>query len=147
MNTTTTSLPILLNTTQGMILNANTMALGGSLLAIDFCIILFNILTIMVIVRFRTKNAVDIFVLTLALHDLAKGLVPVPITVYVYFSDWRIDEGKPFSLIRILLFYYFICRILLELLLIAQPHKILVISYFPIFMLFSKSKGHSKENT
>ena len=93
MNTTIS--PTRFNTTPVQILDdGRNYALGGSLLAIDVCIIAFNILTIMVIARFRTKNATDIFVLALALHDLVKGLVPVPITVYVYFSAWSIPSGK-----------------------------------------------------
>ena len=69
------------------------LPLGASLLFINFCIIVFNVLTIAVIVRFRTKNAIDIFVLALATTDLIKGLIPVPMSVYIYLTDWYLVEG------------------------------------------------------
>ena len=69
------------------------LPLGASLLFINFCIIVFNVLTIAVIVRFRTKNAIDIFVLALATTDLIKGLIPVPMSVYIYLTDWHLEEG------------------------------------------------------
>ena len=68
--------------------------LGGTLLAINFFIILFNSLAVLVILRFRTKNAVDIFVLALAITDLVKGLIPVPMSVYIYLTDWYLELGK-----------------------------------------------------
>ena len=70
------------------------LPLGASLLFINFCIIVFNVLTIAVIVRFRTKNAIDIFVLALATTDLIKGLIPVPMSVYIYLTDWYLVEGN-----------------------------------------------------
>ncbi|XP_065666067.1 melanopsin isoform X3 [Hydra vulgaris] len=65
-------------------------ALGGSLLAINVFIILLNLLAIIVIWRLKHKKAIDIYVLALALSDFCKGLVPVPITVYIYLSEWHL---------------------------------------------------------
>lgn len=69
--------------------------LGGTLLGINFFIILLNVLAIMVIVRFRHKNAIDIFVLTLAMTDLLKGLIPVPMSIYIYMTDAYLKVGTP----------------------------------------------------
>jgi len=79
------------NNTEGL---TTDLALGGSLIVTDLLIIVFNVLTIMVITRFPKKNAVDVFVVTLAGHDLVKGIVPVPISIYVYFSStWSLKSG------------------------------------------------------
>jgi len=84
-----TTPPVQSNTTQGI-----DLPLGGSLLVINICIVIFNVYMIAVILRFRTKNAVDIFVLALATTDLIKGLVPVPMSVYIYLTEWSLVEGK-----------------------------------------------------
>jgi len=79
------------NITEGKTID---LALGGTLIVTDLLIIVFNVLTIMVITRFPNKNAVDVFVVTLAGHDLVKGIVPVPISIYVYFSStWSLRAG------------------------------------------------------
>lgn len=75
------------------------LPLGASLLFINFCIIVFNSLMIAVIIRFRTKNAIDIFVLALATTDLIKGLIPVPMSVYIYLTEWYLKEGKKYPVI------------------------------------------------
>ena len=67
--------------------------LGGTLFAINICIVLLNSLALMVIMRFRTKNCIDILVLGLALTDLTKGLIPVPMAVYTYLSPWYMKDG------------------------------------------------------
>ncbi|XP_047136035.1 beta-2 adrenergic receptor [Hydra vulgaris] len=68
--------------------------LGGSLLVINVLIVFFNVMVIFAISRFRHKNAVDIFVLSLAMCDLSKGIIPVPLSVYVYLTDkWHFVEG------------------------------------------------------
>ena len=76
--------------------------LGGSLLVINVFIILLNAVAIAVISRLKNKNATDIYVFALAVSDFCKGLVPVPITVYIYLSEWHLKIGK-LSLFR--LFY------------------------------------------
>lgn len=100
-NITTTAVTTVAATTSAVITNNETisqqgvkdLSLGWSLLFINFCVIVFNVLTIAVIVRFRTKNAIDIFVLALATTDLIKGLIPVPMSVYIYLTDWYLVEG------------------------------------------------------
>ena len=62
--------------------------LGGTLLTIDVFIIILNSLAVMVIMRFQTKNCIDILVLGLAMTDLTKGLIPVPMSVATYLTDW-----------------------------------------------------------
>lgn len=62
--------------------------LGGTLLTIDIFIVIFNSLAVMVIMRFRTKNCIDILVLGLAMTDLTKGLIPVPMSVATYLTRW-----------------------------------------------------------
>ena len=68
--------------------------LGFSLLGINICIVILNSLAVLAIMRFRSKNAIDIFILTLALMDLTKGIIPVPMSVAVYLSDWNFLTGK-----------------------------------------------------
>uniref|UniRef100_A0A7M5V649 G-protein coupled receptors family 1 profile domain-containing protein n=1 Tax=Clytia hemisphaerica TaxID=252671 RepID=A0A7M5V649_9CNID len=70
------------------------LPLGASLLVINICIIVLNVFIIAVIVRFRTKNAIDVFVLALATTDLIKGLIPVPMSVYIYLTEWYLIEGS-----------------------------------------------------
>ena len=91
--TTTTTAVITDNETMSQ-QGVKDLPLGASLLFINFCIIVFNVFTIAVIVRFRTKNAIDIFVLALATTDLIKGLIPVPMSVYIYLTDWYLVEGN-----------------------------------------------------
>ena len=64
-------------------------------------------LTIAVIVRFRTKNAIDIFVLALATTDLIKGLIPVPMSVYIYLTDWYLVEGNVSGILHITIHTYY----------------------------------------
>lgn len=78
--------------------------LGGTLLGINFFIILLNVLAIMVIVRFRHKNAIDIFVLTLAMTDLLKGLIPVPMSIYIYMTDAYLKVGT-YMLVKFFLLF------------------------------------------
>ena len=68
--------------------------LGYSLLVIDLLIIILNVLAVLVIIRFRTKSAIDIFILALALMDLVKGFIPVPISISIYLTEWYLDLGK-----------------------------------------------------
>ena len=68
--------------------------LGYSLLVIDLLIIILNVLAVLVIIRFRTKSAIDIFILALALMDLVKGFIPVPISICIYLTKWHLDLGK-----------------------------------------------------
>ena len=62
--------------------------LGGTLLSIDAFIVILNSLAVMVVMRFRTKNCIDILVLGLAMTDLTKGLIPVPMSVATYLTAW-----------------------------------------------------------
>ena len=62
--------------------------LGGTLLGIDVFIIILNTLVVMIVMRFRTKNCIDILVLGLAMTDLTKGLIPVPMSVATYLTAW-----------------------------------------------------------
>ncbi len=68
--------------------------LGGTLFGINVCIVLLNALVLMVIMRFRTKNCIDILILGLASTDLTKGVVPVPMSVVIYLSSWYLKEGS-----------------------------------------------------
>lgn len=68
--------------------------LGVTLLVINILIVVLNVFTIMVILRFRTRNIIDLFVLALASTDLVKGLIPVPMSIIVYLSDWYLVESK-----------------------------------------------------
>lgn len=65
--------------------------LGGTLLTIDVFIAILNSLAVTVIMRFRTKNCIDILVLGLAMTDLTKGLIPVPMSVATYLTDWHMQ--------------------------------------------------------
>ena len=62
--------------------------LGGTLLGINIVIIILNSLAVMVVMRFRTKNCIDILVVGLAMTDLTKGLIPVPMSVTTYLTSW-----------------------------------------------------------
>eukprot|EP00794_Sanderia_malayensis_P015174 gene15174-16733_t len=68
--------------------------LGGTLFAINICIVFLNALALMVIMRFRSKNCIDVLVLGLALTDLTKGLIPVPMSVCIYLSSWHLRENS-----------------------------------------------------
>ena len=67
--------------------------LGGTLLTINIFIVMLNSLAVLVIMRFRTKNCIDILVLGLAMTDLTKGLVPVPMSVCTYLTSWFMKTG------------------------------------------------------
>ena len=81
------------NNTQKEVQMTGDIALGSTLLAINMLIIILNLCTIMVILRFRVNNIIDLFVLALATTDLVKGLIPVPMSVIVYLTDWYLVDG------------------------------------------------------
>lgn len=68
--------------------------LGGTLFTINLFIVFLNTLAVLVIMRFRTKNCIDILVLGLAMMDLTKGLIPVPMSVCTYLSAWYLKKGS-----------------------------------------------------
>lgn len=103
--TATTTIQTLLATTNSTLNNAEfvptaetegmrDVILGATLLAINVLIVVLNLSIIMVIARFRTKNTIDLFVLALASTDLVKGLIPIPMSIVVYLTDWYLIDGK-----------------------------------------------------
>ena len=67
---------------------------GYSLLLLAVVIIFLNILAIIVILRFKKKYNPDILILSLAIADLVKALVPLNMTLYAYLSEKGMTEGS-----------------------------------------------------
>lgn len=67
---------------------------GYSLLLLAVVIIFLNILAIIVILRFKKKCNPDILILSLAIADLVKALVPLNMTLYAYLSEKGMTEGS-----------------------------------------------------
>lgn len=63
-------------------------------LLIIFVLALFgNIFTIALLSKFKVHKVPDVLVIGLALTDLLATLVPVPMSIYVYFSGVRYEKG------------------------------------------------------
>lgn len=67
---------------------------GYSLLLLAVVIVFLNILAIIVILRFKRKYNPDILILSLAIADLLKALVPLNMTLYAYLSEKGMTEGS-----------------------------------------------------
>ena len=66
---------------------------GVTLLVIFVFALIGNILTIIVLSKFKVHKIPDVLVIGLALTDLLATLVPIPMSVYVYFSGFRYERG------------------------------------------------------
>ncbi|XP_070561736.1 uncharacterized protein [Ptychodera flava] len=58
----------------------------------DVVLVIGNLLTLFVINRFKPKAVPDVLVTALAISDLLTGVLPVPIAVYAYLTDWDFSK-------------------------------------------------------
>ena len=68
---------------------------GYSLLFLEIFIIFLNVITITVIFRLRRKLNPDVLILTLAIADLLKALIPLNMTLVAYLGDKPMQEHSP----------------------------------------------------
>lgn len=73
--------------------NYKSLDKAVTLFIIFFLALIGNILTIIVVSKFKIHKVPDVLVIGLALTDLLATLVPVPMSIYVYISGNRYEEG------------------------------------------------------
>lgn len=113
---------------------------GYSLLLLAVVIVFLNILAITVILRFKRKYNPDILILSLAMADLLKALIPLNMTLYAYLSEKGMTEGSASCIIFGWTAFTLNCGIMMVMTIMAIDRYIALCWPFEYKRLLSKKR-------